>query len=129
MFEKVHFVHDWYDGPREGVADCGGRPHWFKSEWQDGADLDVDTFLLVPFDRATFELACEQWEIWLRWEASFKQGATTHETHPCLPNERTRWSELEHALVSRIALEQSNAFRRIGEFRKGRDYEVSWSTP
>lgn len=38
MFETVHILTDWYDGPRRGIADYRGRPHLFESEWSDGKD-------------------------------------------------------------------------------------------
>lgn len=34
LFERV-YSHDWYDGPRTGVADYKGQPPLFASEWDD----------------------------------------------------------------------------------------------
>ena len=47
MFEIVHTVTDWYDGPRRGIAELHGQPHLFESEWQDGKELDAETFLVM----------------------------------------------------------------------------------
>jgi hypothetical protein len=30
-FERVHVELDWYDGPRGGLADVDGLPHYFQS--------------------------------------------------------------------------------------------------
>jgi hypothetical protein len=34
-FEKVYTMTDYYDGPRRGIADFDGRPHFYDSEWDD----------------------------------------------------------------------------------------------
>ncbi|WP_440223829.1 hypothetical protein ACQQ2N_01120 [Dokdonella sp. MW10] len=49
-FEKVIELIDFYDGPREGVALFGGKPHTFKSRMLDihGSDDAVDLFDLTP---------------------------------------------------------------------------------
>jgi len=69
VFEVVHTLTDWYDGPRRGIANYHGQPHLFESEWGDGEYLDADTFLLMPIDPDTFSLALEDWAIWRRWES------------------------------------------------------------
>lgn len=50
QFEKVIELIDWYDGPREGVANFQGRPHAFKSRMLDvyGDDDTIDLFDLTP---------------------------------------------------------------------------------
>ena len=49
-FEPVHSVDEYYDGPREGMADFGGHPHRYRSMYLDGAewDPDDDRFELTP---------------------------------------------------------------------------------
>ncbi|QSX74966.1 hypothetical protein HIV01_017810 [Lysobacter arenosi] len=49
-FEKVIEMVDFYDGPREGVALFGGKPHTFKSRMLDihGPDDAMDLFDLTP---------------------------------------------------------------------------------
>ena len=49
-FEKVIELADYYDGPREGIANFRGRPHTFKSRMLDvyGADGTLDLFDLIP---------------------------------------------------------------------------------
>ena len=125
MFEVVHTLTDWYDGPRRGVADFQGLPHVFESESSDGNDLDVDTFLLMPIDSTTFSLTLEDWKIWRRWETAFHQGTATRKTHPALPEDRERHEELERLLERRLQIDPANAIRQKAEFRLRNDPE--WS--
>ena len=59
LFEPVHAVEDYYDGPRTGVADYRGVAHRFRSlGWQspDGPDTSWnptdDRYELVPLATA-----------------------------------------------------------------------------
>ncbi len=117
MFEVVHTLTDWYDGPRRGVANFQGLPHVFESEWSDGNDMDLDTFLLMPIDSTTFSLALEDWKIWLRWETAFHHGTATRETHPALPEDRERHEELERLIERRLQIDPANAIRKKAKFR------------
>jgi len=86
-FERVHTLTDYYDGPRGGIAEFGGRPHVYTSQY---ADLrgGFDVYELRPVDDETFRLAIEDWQIWLRWEDAGLAGEATLETHPALPGDR-----------------------------------------
>jgi hypothetical protein len=89
--DKVHTMTDYYDGPRGGVADFGGRPHVYRSMWADIHHDRPDVFELSPIDDETLALALEDWQIWRRWEAAFSRGG---DTHPALPEDRQRHDEL-----------------------------------
>src|SRR5436190_1448915 len=109
MYEPVYTMPDWYDGPREGIADLDGRPHHFESQWDD-LDRDADgnhqqdSFLLSPVDPQTLAWALEDWAIWLRWGKAFAQGATPRSTHPALPEDRARHEELKKLLEGRLTV-------------------------
>ena len=76
--EIVHTVTDYYDGPRGGVANFGGRPHVYRSLWQDEADeWDADRFELSPITSEVLTLALEDWAIWQRFELAYKTGVAT----------------------------------------------------
>jgi hypothetical protein len=63
-YERVYTVTDYYDGPRSGVASLGGRPHVYRSLWQDQADdWDDDRFELSPIAPEVLALALEDWAI------------------------------------------------------------------
>jgi hypothetical protein len=124
VFEIVHATHHWYDGPRQGIADFHGTPHVFESEWQDSED-STDSFLLTPIDRETFLLALEDWAIWRRWETALHQGKATVDTHPALPEDRSRHEELQRLLEGRLVVDPARAVRAKAEFRGRNDPE--WS--
>ena len=98
-FETVHTVTDFYDGPRAGIADFRGEPHYYQSAWDDLNSKWLDNFLLWPVREHVFALALEDWWIWLRWETAFHSGITTQSTHPALPAESTRHETLKAALA------------------------------
>src|SRR4051812_10340081 len=116
-FETVYTVTDWYDGPREGIANFNGVPHLYQSQFDATTDDWSDTYLLVPVDEETFHLAMEEWAIWKRWEQVFYEGRATQEAHPALPEDRHRYEELQRLLAGRLAIDASQAVRAIAEFR------------
>lgn len=122
---EVVYTYDWYDGPRQGIAGCHGKPHLFQSEWQDAENLEADSFLLTPIDLDTFLLALDAWDIWRRWETAFHQGNATEDTHPALPEDRERHEELQRLLEARLVVNPAQAVRLRAEFRVRSDPE--WS--
>lgn len=124
-YELVHTMTDYYDGPREGVADFEGAPHVYASEWSDRDDDWADTFLLSPITSDLFRLAMEDWEIWRRWESAFHEGRATRETHPALPEDRARHDELRRLLADQLSVDTQNAVRARAQFRRRTD--STWS--
>jgi hypothetical protein len=99
-FETVHTMPDFYDGPRAGIANYEGVPHYYESQWNDRGDDGVDSYALWRIPGPAFELALESWWIWLRWETAFYRGEASRDTHPALPEDRARNDELEQILAS-----------------------------
>ncbi|HEY4922241.1 MAG TPA: hypothetical protein VII40_19220 [Xanthobacteraceae bacterium] len=124
MLARIHTISDYYDGPRSGIADFDGKPHCYECEFDHAADDYSDIFRLTPIDDRTFQLVMEQWDIWLRWEAAFKAGRTSLDTHPAIPVERMRYEELDRIINGQIDLARSAAFRVRGRFLAG---GVEWS--
>jgi hypothetical protein len=116
VFERVHAVTDFWDGPRGGVADFGARPHAFASRWDEGDDWDP-ALRLAPIDDATLALVLEDWAIWTRWEDAFHAGATSIDTHPALPADRARHEELAALLAPRLDVPADAELRAAAEFR------------
>ena len=136
-FERVYTVHNYYDGPRSGVADYLGRTHHYSCEWDDGADDYAETFALVEIDGDAVSLALEQWAIWRQWEYAFHRGEVPQGTHPGLPGNDLRYAQLQTAIQSRIANTLAKRTRARGIFRvdpdgpetpKGvmRELQVEW---
>jgi hypothetical protein len=122
-YEPVHTITNWYDGARAGIADFAGQPHYYQCELDYGPDED---YLLSPLDEETFELALEDWEIWLRWEAAFQAGLTTSETHPALPESRIRHEKLTSLLTKKLAINPASKIRAKAYFLYGENPLVRW---
>lgn len=126
-FETVHTMTDFYDGPRGGVADFCGLPHVYESVFADDAGYS-DKFLLSPISDDLLQLALEEWAIWLRWEAAFHRGETSHETHPALPGDRYRYEDLRKLLGKQLTIDADNFVVATAEFRgRAEALEVCWS--
>lgn len=136
-FEKVYTMTDYRDGPRRGIADFEGRPHFYDSEWNDTDDAeDLGTFKLTPVTAELLSLALEDWAIWRRWETAFHEGRADTTTHPALPEDRTRHDEIRPILAKRLVTSRDQYVRARAEFRwikidpnsKGwRPLEVRWA--
>jgi hypothetical protein len=134
--EIVFTVTDYYDGPRQGIANFEGEPHFY--ECISDPSTDIELYFLTPIDNQTFRLAMEDWDIWRRWEAAFHAGKTSQETHPALPEDRARHEELEQ-LLDKSLQSSPDAIKRTGTFTTVRQSEpmpgvmrrlqVRWSNP
>jgi hypothetical protein len=116
-YERVHTMTDYYDGPRKGIADFEGQPHLYESEWDDVADDWASTFKLSPVEPRLFALAMEAWGIWQRWEAAFHRGQATRDTHPALPEERSRSDELGQILDRELRTRDHGYVLARGDFK------------
>lgn len=127
---------DYYDGPRRGVAEFEGSPHFYDSEWTTDPYGSDDAFLLTPIDDQLLQLALENWAIWRRWETAFHEGRADNAGHPALPEERARQMELDAVLATTLVTDLKRAVRVRGLFRfldvessyRGwRPLEVEWT--
>jgi len=77
LFEPVYTVDDYYDGPKSGVANYGGQPHFYRSlaldteEW----NPDDDLFELSPISSEVRDLAVEDFRLCQRWQRSAIAGS------------------------------------------------------
>ena len=136
-YEEVLTVTDYYDGPRKGIANFQGLPHFYECIFDEAEDEYSDLYRLTPISQPILELAKEDWAIWKRWEAAFRSGKTTIESHPALPQDRPRHEEiraiLDSALTTNTAVcvTQRGLFERLGseEYPKGviRRLQVRWA--
>lgn len=91
MRQPVHTIDDYYDGPKQGIADFEGKPHYYEREFDEERDEYSDVFRLTPIADSIFELAMEKSGIWWRWRNAFDSGKVMLDTHPALPEERSRY--------------------------------------
>jgi hypothetical protein len=123
-YEKVYTVTDFYDIPRAGVADFNGMPHYYECPFDNTEGDWSNFFLLKPIDEETFQLAMEDWAIWVRWITALKKRETTEETHPVLSEDRARHTELKEILKSRLVVNEGQDLKARPEFWSG----LEWHT-
>jgi hypothetical protein len=126
-WDRVWTMTDWYDGPRGGIADLGGVPHLYQSEWDEGASNYSDGFRLAPVSPEVFALAVEDWAIWKRFDDARAAGRATIADHPALPADRARHDELERLLDGRLDVPPGTGVRMRADWRPGPEQgEVRW---
>ncbi|QNP66157.1 hypothetical protein [Streptomyces genisteinicus] len=114
-FERVHVELEWYDGPRAGLADIGGRPHYFHSD-DHALGHAPDAYEVWPASGAAMELEREQWAIYARWNARREAGEAGPESHPGHGGVDARYDELESALAPHRRVPE-DARRLVAEHR------------
>ncbi|MDQ4080496.1 MAG: hypothetical protein M3125_07025 [Gemmatimonadota bacterium] len=62
LFERVYTIDEWDEGPRSGVANFAGVPHYFRSVGD-----SRERFELTPLPREVFELILEADALFHRW--------------------------------------------------------------
>jgi hypothetical protein len=123
-YETVYTITDWYDGARAGVADCGGKPHFYQCKHDYGPD---EEYVLSPLSDELFQLALEDWAIWLRWEDAFDAGQTSIETHPALPEDETGHAEISDLLTKGLCINPHSAINASATFIHGQTTFVKWN--
>ena len=136
MFEAVHSVWDYYDGPRSGIAAVGGELCHFSCEWDEAADDWAEHFALRRLNAELLILADEREMIWRAWDGAFHRGEVASSTHPGLPGQNARYAALTAKLDDIIASIPCSGMARAtfraspGQPQKPsgmlRDLEVEW---
>lgn len=132
-WDRILTINDYYDGPRRGIAEVNGVPHVYEAEFDHSTDEYGDTYRVSPVDEELLSLVLEDWAIWLRWDAAYKRGEVSLETHPALPEDRDRRGAIKLAVGDRLKADPARWTRQKAEFRNLRidgnwsGTEVRWS--
>jgi hypothetical protein len=116
VFEPVFTVTDYYDGPRQGIANYSGAPHYYDCVFSDEKQDYTSVYRLTPVSDEVFQLALEDWAIWKRWEQAFHTRQTSLETHPALPEDAARHREIESLAAESLKTNPSTSIIREGNF-------------
>ncbi len=126
--ERVYVENDWYDGSRAGIADVDGRPHRFKSIFDESAHEYLGIFAVWLIDDEQLGLEIEQWQIFVDWNARYEAGEAGVESHPGHGGVSSRWDELEKRLESSRATIPPDARRAVAQLvgiERSSSYEAS----
>jgi hypothetical protein len=115
-WDRIYTINKYYDGPELGVADYRGRPHIYEKQFDIDEDEYTNRFLLSPIDPALFLWVQEDWEIWLRWNAAYREGKADVKTHPALPEDRQRHAELAQLIGDRLKPDSQHGFSKWARF-------------
>jgi hypothetical protein len=119
-YEEVFTVTDYYDGPRKGIANFRGQPHFYDCIFDEAQDEYSELYRLTPISRRIFELAKEDWKIWRKWESAYHSGKVALQSHPALPQDRARHEEIRTVLDSALTTNEAEStvqrasFERLG---------------
>src|ERR1700733_423781 len=95
QFERVQAVWDYYDGPRKGIADFNGIPHYFECIFDERADDYSNLFWLFPVSEEFLQSAARSWAIFKSWEARFHRGLVSAASHPGLSRDDAEYNRLK----------------------------------
>ncbi|MFC1403553.1 MULTISPECIES: hypothetical protein [Streptacidiphilus] len=110
-FGRVIAELEWYDGPRVGLVDIDGEPHYFDGYGQYLGD-EADEYRVWPASPAAAELEREQWAIYVDWNE--RQGAGA--AYLGQSGIDARYDELD-ALLAQYRQAPDDARRLVGELR------------
>ena len=132
-FERVYVELEWYDGPRAGLADVNGKPHYFQGYDYDHAD-EADEYRVWPASDVAVEWEREQWAIFIRWHERSEAGTAGPGTQPGHGGIDARYDELD-LLLAPFRQVPDEARWLVGELRfdagaryrvEGLDYWFRW---
>ena len=133
QWEPVLTVHDYFDGPRKGIARYRGGAHAYMCGWDDQIDDWRRVFLLSPIDDGQLSAVKEDWLIWRRFQKHHASGTLqAGDRHPALAADWPRHEQLAEVVEQALVVRQAVAIRAIPEFRgtiePTYDFEVRWLT-
>ena len=71
-------------------------------------------------DRQQRLVILEGWEIWLRWQAKYKNGEVALDTYPALPEDRPRYETLKRELEGPLVTDPACRIYLRGGFLRGK---------
>lgn len=138
-YELVFTVDEYYDGPRTGVANFHGEPHFYDCIFDEHRSDYSNLFRLTPIDSQTFELALAAWRIWRNWEIAYHKQEVKWESHPALRVNATNYRKMAKRLERLLKTDPQRSITRTGHFAPVANakllmgvlhyFQVKWSPP
>ena len=134
-FTQVRADLDWYDGPRTGLVNIDGSPHYYENDDYQQDLRDRDEYFVWPIGDDVAALEVEQWRIFVSWNQRHESGNAALDSHPGHGGIDSRYDELA-ALLAPHRAQPPDARRLRAEWRfdhgdryrlDGTDSWVRWS--
>jgi hypothetical protein len=127
FFEHVYTIGEWRDGPRAGVANFAGVPHFFRAvcPGSDAWSPKEDRFELTPLSAELFELILEADALFRRWHPGPRIVGRGAADGSGRVEDRARYHELERQIADALAARLPIAIVR-GQFDFDPD-RVRWT--
>jgi hypothetical protein len=105
FFERVYTIDEWHAGPRAGVANFAGAPHFYRSVSPDSEawSPNEDRFELIPLSDELFEMMLEANALFLRWHRGPRTSGQGAPPRPGDAAERARYDSLERQIADALA--------------------------
>ena len=99
LFERVYTIDEWDEGPRSGVANFAGVPHYFRSVGE-----SRERFELTPLPREVFELILEADALFHRWHPGphTRSGGALDGASVAHGQERARYETLQSDIAAAL---------------------------
>jgi len=101
-FEPVLMVWDYYDGPRTGISEYKGVPHYFCCLWDKQTSNYSEKFELMEIEHLFLKAAKTNWKTFREWELKFHSGQVQHESHPGHRGNNPEYDRIEDELTEKI---------------------------
>ncbi len=127
FFERVYTIDEWQGGPRSGVANFAGAPHFFRSVHPENAvwSPEEERFELIPLSSDLLELILEAHALFRRWHPGPRTGGETLADGSEPAEARARYENLEREIADGLAKRHPIAIMR-GHFDFDPD-RVRWT--
>ena len=127
LFEHVYTIDEWRAGPRAGVANFAGAPHFYRavSPDSDAWSADEARFELTPLSSELFAMMLEASALFHRWHPGPRTGADLVADPPDATGERARYADLDRQIADALAERHPVAIMR-GQFDFDPD-RVRWA--
>lgn len=134
MTEKVYSIWDYHDGPRSGIANYDGSPHFFSCIFDEGVDEYSTVFEITQISDELYNQCAEISAIFDTWKLKFEAGDATTATHPSRTDDHC--IKLDKLIGTQLSLSSprttaSAEFKTLGGERVTSksltyDIEVTW---
>lgn len=128
FFERVYTIDEWCGGPRAGVANFAGVPHFYRSVSRESAAWapDEPRFEIIPLTPELLAMILEADALFRRWHLGPRTGSGGPPPDGCGPaEERARYVDLERQIAHGLAKRHPIAIMR-GHFDFDPD-RVRWT--